>query len=321
MGPHLDRSARVDALQERVDRLACRYPYAPAAELLRKTNRLRELLGALHETSGPSRQRDLLAAQGWATLLAACLEHDLGRPARSAALAAWARRLGASAGHSHIVAWSYEIVAWQAITVGRYADAARTCREATALAPVSNVAVQLKVQEAKALARMGMTGVALVALADAERLLDRLPAPSRPEHHFVVDRSKWAFYAAQVSDLAGDGRATLAFTQQCFIDCVAPDGSTRWPMRIAELQLGLAHLHLRTGALDTAVGYGLQALGQARHSAPSLLPRAIDLDTALHDRWPGESRTHRYRATLRQLQHRYVTLAPSSLAPSSLTPA
>jgi tetratricopeptide (TPR) repeat protein len=314
MGPYLDRSARADALQERADRLACRYPYSPAAELLKKTNRLRQLLGALYQTSGPARQRDLLAAEGWATVLAACLEHDLGRPARAAALAALARRLGADADHSHVVAWSYEIAGWQAVTAGRYPDAARICRDAYAIAPRSHVGVQLKVQEAKALARMGMTSVARVALSDAEQVLDKLPALGRPEHHFAFDRSKWLFYAAQVFDLAGDGRPTLAFTQECFAHCVAPDGTTRWPMRIAELQLGLAHLHARTGSLDTAVSHGLHALEHARQSGPSLLQRAIDLDAALYERWPGERCARRYRRALRQLQHRYATLVPSMIS-------
>jgi hypothetical protein len=314
MGPYLDRSARADALQERADRLACRYPHSPAAELLKKTNRLRQLLAALYQTSGPTRQRDLLATQGWATLLAACLEHDQGRPARAAALAALARRLGAEADHSHVVAWSYEIAGWQAVTAGHYPDAARICRDAFALAPRSHVGVQLKVQEAKALARMGMTSVARVALADAEQVLDKIPAPCRPEHHFVVDRSKWLFYGAQVFDLAADGRPMLAFTQECLTRCVAPDGTTRWPMRIAELQLGLAHLHARAGALDTAVAYALQAFDHARQSGPSLLPRATDLDTALYDRWPGEDYARRYRRALRQIQHRYATLAPSMIS-------
>src|SRR2546423_700989 len=120
MGPLLDRSARTDALQERVDRLACQYPYAPAAELLNKANRLRRLLGALYETGGPTRRRALLAAEGWAPLLAACLEHDQGRPARAAALAALARRLGAEADHSHLVAWSYQIAGLQAVTPRLY---------------------------------------------------------------------------------------------------------------------------------------------------------------------------------------------------------
>jgi hypothetical protein len=314
MGPYLDAHARTDALLERVDRLACRYPYAPAPELLKKTNRLRKVSHSLHETSGPSRQRDLLAVHGWATLLAACLEHDLGRPARAAALTGLARRIGAGAGHSHITAWSGEIAAWQAVTGGRYADAARISRDAHALAPRSSVGVQLKIQEAKALARMGMTSLARVALADAEQILNRLPLPSRPEHHFVVDRPKWAFYAAQVFDLAGDRRATQAFTQECFVHCVAPDGTSRWPMRIAELQLCLAHLHLRAGALDAAVSYGMRALDHSRKSAPSLLPRARDLETALRKRWPGEPRSHRFRSALRQMQHRYAALAPSVTA-------
>jgi tetratricopeptide (TPR) repeat protein len=314
MGPHLDRSARTDALQDRADRLACQYPHAPAPELLTKANRLRRLLGALYETSGPTRQRDLLTAEGWATLLAACLEHDQGRPARAAALAALARRLGAEADHSHLVAWSYEIAGWQAVTAGHYAEAARICRDAYALAPRSHAGVQLKVQEAKALARMGMASMARVALADAEQVLNTLPVPARPEHHFMFDRSKWVFYAAQVFDLAGDSRPMLAFTRECFTHCVAADGATRWPMRVAELQLGLAHLHGRAGSLDTAVGYGLQALDHARQSGPSLLRRAVDLDAALYDRWPGEPQARRYRRALRQVQHRYATLVPSMIS-------
>src|SRR5262249_45942698 len=187
MGPHPDRFTRIDALQERVDRLACRYPYAPPGELLKKTNRLRDLLGALYDASGHSHQRELLATHGWATLLAACLEHDLGRPARAAALASWARRMGTGSGHSHIVAWSYEIAAWQAVTSGQYAEAARICRDAFPLAPRSDVGVQLKVQEAKALARMGLSSMARVAIADAEQIRERLPVPGQPEHHFMAD--------------------------------------------------------------------------------------------------------------------------------------
>src|SRR5205823_1335085 len=125
-------------LQERADRLACQYPYAAAPDLLKKTNRLRRLIAGLYGRVGPGRRDDLMVADGWATLLAACLEHDQGRPARASALAGLARRLGAETRHSHLVAWSYEIGAWQAITSGHYPDAARICREAAVLAPRSD---------------------------------------------------------------------------------------------------------------------------------------------------------------------------------------
>jgi hypothetical protein len=314
MGPQLERSSRVDDLQERADRLACLYPYASAPDLLKKTNRLRRLIDGLYGRVGPGRRADLMVADGWATLLASCLEHDLGRPARASALTGLARRLGAESRHSHLVAWSYEIAAWQALTAGHYADAARICRDAAAFAPRSDVGVQLKLQEAKALARMDMTSVARVAMADAEHVLNRLAPPVRPEHHFSVDRAKWLFYAAQVFDLAGESRPMLAFTRECMTQCIGPDGTTRWPMRVAELQLGLAHLHARAGALDAATAYGLQALTHSRQSGPSLLQRAIDLDVVFAERWPGEPRTREFRRVLRQLQHRYATLVPSMLA-------
>src|SRR2546429_6011398 len=109
MGPQLDRSSRADDLQERADRLACRYPYAPAPDLLKKANRLRRLIAGLHGHVGPARRDDLMVADGWTTLLAACLEHDQGRPARASALAGVARRLRAETPHSPPVALSYEV--------------------------------------------------------------------------------------------------------------------------------------------------------------------------------------------------------------------
>jgi hypothetical protein len=250
-------------------------------------------------------RRDLLVAEGWATLLAACLEQDQNNAAQAAALAGAAERMGTEAAHQHITVWAREIRAWQAVNSGRYAETAAIARDAADLAPCSNVAVQLHVQEAKARARMGDGRSARVALDRAERVLEGLETPARPEHHFVFDRSKFSFYAVQTFDIAGDDRGVAEFAQDCYFRCVCADsGDTRWPMRVAEIQLALAHLAARAGSLDVAAEYGLQALGHGRQSGPSLLPRAVDLDAVLYRRWPAGAR--RFRVALRQLQHRYA---------------
>ncbi|HEX6754739.1 MAG TPA: hypothetical protein VF109_02220 [Mycobacteriales bacterium] len=299
---------RTDALTARVDALCCEYSSVPPDQLLPRVAATMRMLNVLRGRSGGlTIRRDLLVAEGWAALLAACLEQDQNNAARAAALASMAETMGAEAGHQPISIWAREIKAWQAINTGRYAETATIARDAADLAPDTNVAVQLHVQEAKARSRMADGRAARVALNRAERALEGLPAPDRPEHHFIFDRSKFAFYAVQTFDIAGDDRGVAEYAQDCYFRCVDSNaGTTRWPMRTAEIQLALAHSAARAGSLDVAAGYGLQALNHGRQSGPSLLPRALDLDAVLYRRWPGGWETRQFRVALRQLQHRYA---------------
>ncbi len=55
--------------------------------------------------------------------------------------------------------------------------------------------MQLAAQEAKAWARIGDRRQTEVALDRGRRLLDTMPYPENLDHHFVVDPTKFDFYA------------------------------------------------------------------------------------------------------------------------------
>ena len=86
------------------------------------------------------------------------------------------------------------IRAWIDLTTGNYRGvvAARTGIEA---APHYSVAIQLSAQEAKAWARIGDRRATEVALDKGRRLLEAMPYPDNLDHHFVVDPTKYDFYA------------------------------------------------------------------------------------------------------------------------------
>ncbi len=63
------------------------------------------------------------------------------------------------------------------------------------MAPVHGVTVQLAAQEAKAWARIGDRRQTEVALDRGRRLLDSMPYPENLDNHFVVDPTKFDFYA------------------------------------------------------------------------------------------------------------------------------
>ena len=83
------------------------------------------------------------------------MNYDLGLARHAETARTTAAQLGREAGHSDIIAWSFEMSAWFALTQGRlrsvldYADAGITA------APHASVAVQLAAQTARAHARMG----------------------------------------------------------------------------------------------------------------------------------------------------------------------
>ncbi len=64
------------------------------------------------------------------------------------------------------------------------------------IAGTTSACVQLALQEAKGRARIGDRRTADQALREGAAILGKLPLPDHPEHHFVLDHSKWIFYAA-----------------------------------------------------------------------------------------------------------------------------
>ncbi|GGQ50361.1 XRE family transcriptional regulator [Couchioplanes azureus] len=294
--------ATVEALHATVVELCCQYATQPAAGLRAEAHGwLREVARLLHRPTGLAAHRELLVAAGWLALLVGCVEYDLGLRSGAEATRTAARQLGAEAGHPEIVAWSQEMAAWFALTQSRYRDVLTAARAGRAAAPGGSAAVQLAGQEAKALARLGDPAGVRDALGRGRALLDRMPAPGRPDHHFVVDPGKWDFYAMDAYRLAGDDELAARHARTVLDRGAGRDG-VKAPMRMAEARLTLAAVAARAGDLEQAVTTGVGALGSGRKSLPSLLMVAGELDVELHRRFPGEPAADDFREALREVR-------------------
>jgi len=81
------------------------------------------------------------------------------------------------------------------LTSGDYHGVIAAAQAGTDAAAHHGVAVQLAAQEAKAWSRIGDRRMTEVALDRGRRLLDAMPYPENIGHHFVVDPTKFDFYA------------------------------------------------------------------------------------------------------------------------------
>ncbi|MEV8506159.1 helix-turn-helix transcriptional regulator [Actinoplanes sp. NPDC051475] len=293
--------ATLESLHAMVFELCCQYARQPAAGLRVEAHGwMREVARLLHRPTGLAAHRELLVAAGWLALVVGCVEYDMGMRAGAEARRVAARQLGDEAGHSEIVAWSHEMAAWFALTQSRCRGVLTAAEAGRSAAPGGSAAVQLAGQEAKAFARLGDVAAVRDALARGRTLLDRMAAPDRPDHHFVVDPDKWDFYAMDAYRLAGDDELAAHHARTVLALGAGPDGE-KAPMRMAEARLTLAAVAARAGDLEQAVATGIGALGAGRKSLPSLLMVAGELDVELHRRFPGESSADEIRDALRSI--------------------
>jgi hypothetical protein len=293
--------ATVEALHATVFELCCQYATRPATELRVEAHGwIREVTRLLHRPTGLAAHRELLTAAGWLALLVGCVEYDLGMRAGAEATRTAARQLGEEAGHPEIVAWSYEMAAWFALTQARYRGVLSAAHSGRAAAPRGSAAVQLTAQEAKAYARLGDPAGVRDALSRGRALLDQMDGPDRPDHHFVVDPDKWDFYAMDAFRLAGEDDLAAGHAGTVLELGQGPDGE-KAPMRMAEARLTLAAVAARAGDLEQAAAAGVQALAAGRKSLPSLLMVAGELDVELHRRFPGAVPADDFREALRSV--------------------
>jgi transcriptional regulator with XRE-family HTH domain len=275
----------LELLAEATDRLCRDYPVTdPGVLSARAREHLKYVTRLIAGRTTASQHRDLIVVAGWLSALMACTLYDAGDRAGAETARRMTRQFGSDAGHGELIAWSYEIAAWYALVDRRYRDSAAQSEAGLGHAGRSSAAVQLTVQAGRAYARMGDKR-AISTLTDGRAILDRLPVPGHPEHHFVFDGDKHEFYAASILTWLGDDAAEEHARQ---VAAVCGEGGTvRWPMRLAYAQIDLALIAARRGDLDEAVGFGCQALSHQRRSA-DLLPRAAELGRELAGRYPGE---------------------------------
>ncbi len=247
----------LEALGATVSRLCCEYPYRNANELVADARDwLRHIAQLLRKPVGLRQHRELLTSAGWLALLIGCLEYDLGLRTSAQATQAAARQLAEEAENNEILAWTYEMAAWFALTQRRYRDTINEARNGQEIGQSHPVVVQLAAQEAKALARLKDKDGVRSTLDRGRQLLDGFAAPERPEHHFMIDRNKWLYYAMDAYRLAGDDSRAEEYARLVLADSIGPDGEEYAPMRITETRLTLGVVAARRGDLEQATSLG-----------------------------------------------------------------
>ena len=230
----------------------------------------------------------MLVTTGWLALLLGCVHYDLGEREQAEAARQAAYQAGMQAGHGEIIAWSYEMAAWFALTEGRYHDVAAYAQAGQQHAGLTNAMIQLVLQQARGQARLGERRGVHASLDHGAKLLEQLPRPDHPENHFVFDHTKWIFYAATCYTWLGDDEPAEEHARELIAYHSQPDGSSNAPMRSAMSHIDIGIIRARHGDLDEAVHHGVTALSYDRKTEASLLSHAADLDQLLSDRYPDE---------------------------------
>jgi hypothetical protein len=160
------------------------------------------------------------------------------------------------------------------LTTGNYHGVVTAAHAGIEAAPHNPVAIQLSAQEAKAWARIGDRRQTEVALDKGRRLLEAMPYPDNLDHHFVVDPTKFDFYAMDCYRHLAEDRLAGTLANEVIQASTDFDGTERVPMRLAEARITLGVVAARQGDLEQAIHHGTHALSAPRKSLPSLLVAA-----------------------------------------------
>lgn len=295
-------AATLEALRLTVDRLCSEYAYMPSAQLVIEGRQwLRRVADLRSQRLTFTQHREVLNLAGWLALLVGCVENDMGDRRAAEATRRAALSLGEEAGNPEIVGWAHEMRAWFSLTSGDYAGIVAASKAGTAAAGGHGVAVQLLALEAKAWARIGDRRQMEVALDRGRTLLDSLPYPENLDHHFVVDPTKFDFYAMDCYLNIGVDALATNYADHVIQAGTDPDGTERSPMRIAEARLTLGIIAARQGDAAQAASFGQRALTGDRQSLPSLLLIGRQLDGVLQERLPKSPDALGFRSQLREM--------------------
>jgi transcriptional regulator with XRE-family HTH domain len=304
----------LEALAEAVDLLCRAYPVVPAGTLRDRTQkRLGQINRLLAGRLTLDQHRELLVITGWLTALLGCVHYDLGEREEAETARRTAFEMGRQVGHGELMGWAHEMAAWFALVEGRYEDVVTVARMGQAVAGTSSAMVQLALQEARGLARIGDRCEADRALTRGAEVLSGLPMPSHPDHHFVFDHAKWVFYAATCYTwLADDDRAEEHALETIQMH-TRPDGTSNAPMRVADAHIDLGIVHARRGDLDAAVDHGSAAFDIDRRSLTDLVNRAADLDRVLRQRYRREKLAMEFHERFVTARHALANHRPELL--------
>ncbi|GLX95881.1 XRE family transcriptional regulator [Herbidospora sp. NBRC 101105] len=294
----------LEALAEAVDLLCRAYPVVPAATLRDRTQkRLAQVTQLLRGRLTFDQHREVLVITGWLTALLGCVHYDLGEREEAETSRRAAFEMGRQVGHGELMGWAHEMSAWFALVEGRFEDVVKSARMGQAVAGNSSAMVQLTLQEARGLARIGDRREADRALTRGADVLGTLAMPENPDHHFVFDHAKWVFYAASCYTWLADDDRAEEHARETIQMHTRPDGSSNAPMRVADAHIDLGIVHARRGDLDAATEHGAIALDIDRKSLTDLITRAEDLDRLLRQKYRKESATKEFNERLMSLRH------------------
>lgn len=295
--------ATLDAIRITVEKLCSEYASRNPSDLIVEGRQWLRRLVELQDRRLTLRQkRETLELAGWLALLVGCLEYDTGNRRGAEATRQCALRLGMESDSAGILGWVHEMRAWFALTSGDYRGVVAAAKAGRAASGQHSVGVQLIAQQAKAYARMGQVHEMETSLDAGRRLLDAMPYPDNIENHFVVDPSKFDFYAMDCYRQVDEGDRARELSEEVIRVSTDFDGNERWPMRVAEAEITLGVVAARGGDLDEALVHGRRALNGGRKSLPSLAMVSRDLGRVLNDRFPEEPEVDEYLQRLREIQ-------------------
>lgn len=304
--------ATLEGVRITVDKLCSEYARQPPFELITEARQwLRRLVEMQEQRLTLRQHRDSLELAGWLALLVGCLEYDLGDRRAAEGTRQAALRLGTQVESSGIVGWAHEMRAWFALTSGDYRGVVAAAETGEIAAQNHSVAVQLIAQQAKAYARMGRRQDMHAALERGRVALESMPYPENIDNHFVVDPSKFDFYAMDCYRHVGEDRLALELADEVVRASAGFNNQARWPMRIAEARVTQGVIAARDGDLDRAVALGRQAINGDRQSLPSLAMVSQDLVDVLTKRYRGEIDADAYLDELRALHRPATSRSPS----------
>lgn len=262
--------AVLDTAEAEVERLCTAYAGEPVGVVLEDSEQLGRYLVGLQsqlDLRSMTRTYEMLAKL---SLLRACLLYDLDDRSGAEAARRSAFRFAQELGDGPLLAWSYEITSWVALTTGDLPQVIASADAGARCAPQASVAAQLHAQSAKAWARMHDRHKTELALDRVRTVLDAQPPAANLRNHFVVDPTKANFYAMDAYRVIGADDLAEAMADTVVLTSTTPDGRILSPMRLAEAKLTHATLRARQGDVGGAVAQVEQALAIGRRSAPSL---------------------------------------------------
>lgn len=120
------------------------------------------------------------------------------------------------------------------------------------------------------------------------RLLAKHEHPTRPENHFVIDPTKWDFYAMDCYWMVGDNKRAAEHAHEVIRLSKRPDGAEKSPMRASEARFALAVVSLRNGDVEAAAEWTRTALAINRKSVAPLSMIADEVTAEIQRLYPND---------------------------------